>query len=200
MPPLSHSLVAAGLLSLGAGAVAQPPGPPMGGPGGYAMTQPTNRAEFKTMLETHFDAMDTNHDGILTPDERKAGHEQMRAQMRERMFDRIDSNHDGMISKDEFNAFHRGGPGMDGGPGMGGMHGGPDGPMEGRRHDMMFGAGMKAGPVNKADFVAKRLALFDKVDTNHDGTISPAERDAARQKMRSMRGRAHMPSPQPPGQ
>jgi hypothetical protein len=56
-------------------------------------------------LYKHFDEIDTNHDGQISPDELKAAHQKMRTAM----FDKMDANHDGVISRDEFMAFHVGG-------------------------------------------------------------------------------------------
>jgi hypothetical protein len=53
-------------------------------------------------LYKHFDQIDANHDGQISPEELRAA----RQQMRNAMFDRMDANHDGVISRDEFNAFH----------------------------------------------------------------------------------------------
>jgi hypothetical protein len=56
-------------------------------------------------LYKHFDEIDTNHDGQISPEELKAAHQKMR----NAMFDKMDANHDGVISRDEFMAFHAGG-------------------------------------------------------------------------------------------
>lgn len=37
------------------------------------------KAEFLKLAETHFNKMDTNHDGVVSLEERKAWHKQMRA-------------------------------------------------------------------------------------------------------------------------
>ena len=55
-------------------------------------------------LARHFDQIDTNRDGQLSPEELKAAHQNMK----NAMFDRMDANHDGVISREEFNAFHAG--------------------------------------------------------------------------------------------
>ncbi|MBT2187086.1 EF-hand domain-containing protein [Sphingobium nicotianae] len=215
-------LLGAGLLSLGAAALAQPPAPPpaMRGMGGPVMAPPANRAELKAQLEQRFDATDANHDGTVTPEELKAkrlaDRQKMRAEMRDRMFAQLDTDKNGSISKAEFDAAH--GPGQDH-PGMGS----PDarGPvMDGNEHDghgmrahrsmrrhmgrgaMMhdgFG-GFKGQPVTKTAFVDAGLARFDKADTDHDGKISPAERDVARKAMRDRFAPANRPAPPPPGQ
>ena len=48
-----------------------------------------------------------------------------------------------------------------------------------------------------SDSVDRGLAMFDRVDTDHDGNISRAERDAARGSRRDNRGRATMAPPLP---
>jgi len=235
MPRFSLFL-AAGLLSLSAGAMAQPPEPPMRGPGAQGgraamqapMQAPARRADLKAQLETTFDKLDANHDGKLSPDDRVA----MRAERRDQVFARLDTNKDGAISKAEFAAAAAtfgnreaaaGGPRDGGGrPDMMKRRGmmrhaammrgmGHDGP-EGHRGGMMRGMGGPEGPmrawmrdpvnqpVTRAAFLEHGLALFDKADTNHDGTISPAERDAARASMRDGPMRGKMPPPPPPGQ
>src|SRR4051812_28111680 len=55
-------------------------------------------------LAKHFDQIDANHDGQISPDELKGAHQNMK----NAMFDRMDANHDGVISRDEFSAFHAG--------------------------------------------------------------------------------------------
>ncbi len=176
-------------------------------------------------MQSGFDAADTNHDGTVTPEERKAkrmaDREKMRIEMRDRMFARLDTDKNGSISKAEFEAMQgpgRGGPGMKGpgkvgpdarGPGMAQAEMGGPGMRERRwmhrrmaRAMMMhdgFGA-FKGQPVTKTAFVDAGLSRFDRVDTNHDGKISPEERDAARKAMRARFAPADRPPPPPPGQ
>jgi hypothetical protein len=42
------------------------------------------------------------------------------------------------------------------------------------------------GKLTLAEASAGPLAMFDRADTNHDGTISPDEHKAAMEKMRGM--------------
>ena len=44
--------------------------------------QSISRAEFDAATASHFDKVDTNKDGQITPEERKAAHEKMRGMMR----------------------------------------------------------------------------------------------------------------------
>lgn len=215
MPKISHTLLAAGLLSLSAGAMAQPPAPPPGAPdAGPRMKAPETRAELKTQLEARFDRMDANHDGKI--DEKDS--EARRAARISERFSEIDTDKNGSISKAEFAAAdeHRGPPrfGRMGGPGRAMLfsHRGGEGMMM-MRGRLPFapppgghergapgrpgtnGFDRKPGEaLTKSDFVTRGLARFDKVDTDHDGKISAAERDAARP-MRGPRGPRKMPPP-----
>jgi hypothetical protein len=200
-------LLGAGLLSLGAIAYAQPPAPPPGGPG----MPPANRADLKTQLEQRFSAVDANKDGTLTPEERKAHRAEVRDAMRERMFARLDTDKNGAISKAEFEAARppRGerAAGERRGPQRDRMAGAMHGPKTGAMHGHMAGAMMlghelaayRDKPITKTQFVDAGLAIFDRVDTDHDGKVSPAERDAARKAMRDRFATAHRPPPPPPG-
>ena len=220
---LSHTaLLAAGLLSLSASGHAQPPGPPPGEP--MPMGGPATRAELKTMLEARFDARDANHDGKLDEQDPKARQDQRLAAMFDRVDTdhngsiskaefaaarehgpeglRADGPPEGPMGPRRAMMFRHEGP-------MGGPEGDrlegppPFRPMPGafmrRGPGAMPGgpAGAPEGPITKSDFVARGLAMFDRVDTNHDGKISPAERDAARGSMRDHRGRAPMAPPPP---
>jgi hypothetical protein len=222
MPKISHTLLAAGLLSLSAGAMAQAPAPPRNAPqDGPRMRAPETRAELKTQLEARFDRMDANHDGKIDQKDPEA----RRAARIAEHFAEIDTDKNGAISKAEFAAAeeHRGPPE---GPPMGGRRFGPGGPgramlfnHRGREGMMMmrgrlpfapppggFERGGPSGPdrkpgeaLSKSDFVNQRLARFDKIDTDHDGKISAAERDAARP-IRGPRGARNMPPPPQSGQ
>lgn len=103
-------LAAVGIASAAAVAVAGPEGH-----GGMARLKAADtngdglisKAEAQAALPhlyAHFDQIDANHDGQISPEELHAAHQQRK----NAMFDRMDANHDGMISRDEFNAFHAG--------------------------------------------------------------------------------------------
>lgn len=184
------------------------------------------RAQVIQRSDAVFARLDTNHDGRFTREEAQAMSQQRRAQMQTRMFERLDANHDGQISREEFAQAHRGpGPRGPGGPGMHGPGGpGGPGPMADRspggppppggpgmgrfRHGP--GAGMRmgarlfgdAGFVTAEQFRARALERFDRADTNHDGTLTAAERQAQRGQMRHRRmgpppGGPDMPPPPP---
>jgi Ca2+-binding EF-hand superfamily protein len=152
-------------------------------------------AEVKTKTDGMWTKLDVNKDGVLSPADRDAKHNQK--------FDEIDVGHDGQISREEFTAHHRammerghgpmaGKPPMDGmeqdgpmghhgkghrGMGRGGMgHGG----MAMMAHEMMMAADTnKDGQLTRAEFDAGAKARFDKADTNRDGKLAPSERRAA---------------------
>ncbi|MEH3105028.1 MAG: ca2+ sensor protein [Sphingomonas phyllosphaerae] len=136
-------LGAAMLGGLGAASVqAQTPPPPPApmqtsegdGDGNGVVT----RDEATADADRRFAAMDTNHDGKLTRDERRAWREQRRGPM---------------------------------------PRGGGDDARGGRRD----------ADQTQAEFRARALKRFDRVDTNHDGRIDANEREAMMLLMRSRR-------------
>ena len=127
------------------------------------------KAEFTAALDQRFAKMDGNKDGKVTVEERQALGQQRIAER----FGRIDADKNGQISKAEFTAAATQ-PHDDGHP--------PMGPMGGRRGGWMAGMG-KDGPLTKTDFVARPLALFDRIDANHDGRLTAEEMQAARRMM-----------------
>lgn len=131
-----------------------------------------SRAQAIQMANSRFDRMDVNKDGKID----RADREAMHARMASEMFDRTDANHDGMISRDEWNA---------GAAKMAEMHGGQG--MRGR--PMMRHMGMMADTdgdrtISREEFQKRALQHFDRVDANHDGKISAAEREQAHAAMR----------------
>jgi hypothetical protein len=186
------TLLSGAALLAGAGvALAQDgPGPDRRGPEG-----PITRQQAIARVDEMFARLDANHDGRVTPDEmggmrgrRGMGAGEHRAagagDMRQHMFDRIDANHDGMISREEFAQAHpmHEGPGHDMGPPP---PGGPEG--HGAGHGMgarMFG---DQGFVTLEQMRARALERFDRADANHDGILTPYERQAARERRRGDR-------------
>lgn len=145
------------------------------------------RAQAQAKAEAAFAELDANRDGRLDQADRaarKAG-----------MFDRIDTDRNGSISRAEFDAMHAKRGGMHEGAGhrMAGQHGKMSGrmkgKMEGKMGDMM---GADAEPITRQAFVDRALSRFDRADANRDGTVTQAERKAARDTMRQQR---HATSP-----
>ena len=153
------------------------------------------RAQAQTMAAEHFAKMDANGDGKLDSADRAA--------RQAKVFDRIDADHNGAISRDEFAAMHaqRGERGVRAGRhGMGGAEMPAPG-MAGHRmagrhgmHGGMGGRGMMLGKmadtnndgtITQGEFTAAALAHFDKADADHNGTVTSAERKAARDAMKA---------------
>ena len=172
------SLLALGLAS-GAYAAETMPGDPLG-------DKTMTKAEFQAKGAEIFARMDANHDGKLDQADR-AAHEG-------EMFDRADANHDGKLSRDEFMAAHQRGPmgehGPDGvtilGVAQGGHHGGGKHGGMGRMMLMHMTDTNNDHAVSKDEFMAAHVKHFDMMDANHDGQLTKAERQAARQKMHAM--------------
>lgn len=61
-----------------------------------------SRDEAKALphLSQHFDQIDTDKNGLISPEEMKAAHQARR----NAAFDKLDANKDGVLSRDEFNA------------------------------------------------------------------------------------------------
>jgi Ca2+-binding EF-hand superfamily protein len=183
------------LLFAGAGLLALAAVPALGQPGGEGrFAQPLTRAAVQAQVQARFARADANRDGFVTRDEVRARAEAGRAERqagrgerRARMFDRLDANHDGSISRTEFEAR----------PAFRGNARGERRGMRGQRFAHRGGAMARFGgrvfETMDADHdgrvalaEANRAALerFDRVDANRDGTISPEERQAAREAFR----------------
>ncbi|MEO8724002.1 MAG: calcium-binding protein [Sphingobium sp.] len=167
--------------------------------------KPIKRADVSAMVKEKFAKADANKDGVITIDEMKSARDAKASEWRVHRFDKIDGNKDGMISRAEFDAAHMGGdgpghdmadkPDHDGdGPGMEMDHGGM-----GHRPGMGRGMGGKMGAMffaradsnhdgklTLAEANSAALMIFDKVDTNKDAVVTPAEKQAFHEKMRAM--------------
>ncbi len=173
---LALTLGSAALAGTPSFALAQAAPPPAGAPHERMRDRTITREEALARADRMFDAIDTNHDGKITPDERKAAREKMREKMHER-----------------WQARHadQGAPGGDangtppaGQPGEGKWGGGHRG---GHHMGMRGMDGMRGDPnrvITREEFRQKALERFDRMDLNHDGKITPDERKAAREQMR----------------
>ena len=133
---------------------------------------PTRAALTKNINES-FKAADTNGDGTLSVQEVSATEakvlKQRVAMARQRMeqeFAKLDTNKDGQLSKAEFMAAAPTGPTT-----------APNGADAMAQIDKN-----KDGKVSLDEYRAPMLGRFDAIDTNHDGTISNAEKAAAQAK------------------
>ena len=84
---------------------------------------------------------------------------QQAQQFADSMFQRLDTNHDGAVTRQEADAVVQAAGGR------------------GHMIERTFGA---AQSLTLPQFEAAALALFDADDSNHDGTVSAAEREQAR--------------------
>ena len=144
-------------LILPAAAVMGLAGTAFAAPGQGRIQGDMTRAQAEARAEAGFAKMDANKDGKIDQADRAA--------MRDRMFDRIDTDKNGQISKSEFAA-------------MSAMHHG-----KADKRGKRMGMG-KEGTMTKAAFVDRAMTMFDKADANNDGTVTTAERKAARAAMR----------------
>jgi hypothetical protein len=137
-----------------------------------AAAAPT-RASVTKNIDTSFKAVDTNGDGTINQAELAAaelkGTQQRVAALRARVekeFTKLDTNKDNQLSKAEF------------------MAGAPQAPAaKPTGADALAQLDKnKDGKVTLDEYRAPMLARFDGMDSNHDGTLSTAERQAAEAK------------------
>ena len=169
-------------------AIAQPAPPPPGVAQGTAPLPPRAPMPPRAPDGERVMHVQVMSDHVMTRDE-------VVAHVR-KMFERLDTNHDGYVTREEANAFMGSMDGMR--EHMEGMRQRMDG-MRGRMENMHFQV-RSEGPEDRA-------ALFDKLDTNHDGVISREEFMKGRAEMREKRmfvirdddgGVAPMPMPPMP--
>jgi len=158
MRPITLAAAAA-LLCAGSAAPAQPP-------------KPLNKTDFVKSVDARFNAMDTNHDGVVSKAELAAELQreleqarQLTTQKLRQQFQQLDTNHDGQLSFAEFSAV------------IGNIRSAetPDQKLQelDTNHD---------GKISAAEYRAPELTRFNRVDANHDGVITQAEIDAAKRK------------------
>ena len=178
-------LAGTALLASAGAVLAQPAAGPRPDP-----NAPVTRQQVIERTDQRFARLDINNDGRATREEARQAAQQRREQAIGRQFERLDANRDGSISRAEFDQARsqrreqraeRG----ERGPraGMRGMrHRGPGG--AGMRGERLFG---EQGFVTREQMRERALARFDRIDANHDGTLTAAERQQARDQMRERR-------------
>lgn len=132
-----------------------------------------SQAEFVGQRVDRLTRADADRDGAVTPQEMQAAMQARRAEHAGARFDRIDADKDGAITRAEFDTgaagrMARGGDRM-------------------RRHAPGAAADARParGPVVIADVQARTTQVFTRLDADHDGFISPDERQTARQATRA---------------
>lgn len=161
----------------------------MGGMHGMMMSDgPVKLADIEAKVKTHFAEVDTNKDGFIVETEISAMRDKKRDERQANHFTGMDSNKDGTISRAEFDAAHekRMGETGHGGHRMG-HHGGHDARGPGGNVPGMFGRADtdKDGKISLAEALAMPTEHFKAMDANKDGTVTPEEHKAAREKMRA---------------
>jgi len=138
-----------------------------------------SQAEFVDRRVARLTAADADRDGSVSADERRAAAETRRAGRADARFDRLDADDDGVISKAEFDAGRaaRG----ERGPRPARAHRGPG---RSARHAERMEA---RGPVVIAEAQARAEAAFVRLDADHDGYVTVAERRTARADRREKR-------------
>lgn len=163
-------------LSFAALAMAGMTGPAIGAAVAQSTAKPAaaapaqTRAALGNSLQANFRTIDGNGDGTLSTAELQAAESKVQQQriaaLRGRVdaeFTKLDTNKDGQLSKSEF------------------MAAAPTAPSQAANGAALLGQldKNKDGKVTVDEYRAPILARFDAIDTNHDGTISQAERAAA---------------------
>lgn len=133
-----------------------------------------------------FDRLDLNKDGKVTQAEAEAAHNQHAQAKGDQpaqahaaafagMFARADSNKDGVLTRAEFDAM---GAQIKARMEKAGAHEGFAGPM------FDLADTNKDGRISVPEAQALAFQHFDRADLNHDGTLTPQERQQARERMR----------------
>lgn len=128
------------------------------GPGGPAAGQQTalakSIADEQARAKAAVDAMDTNKDGTVSPDEYRT------AQLAD--FTKLDANGDGKLTPDEMSSGRGGG-------GRGGRGGAPSGPVQ------LTGDTNKDGALSLAEFTANIDKDYKTIDKDWNNKITPLE-------------------------
>lgn len=115
-------------------------------------------AELQDSTHAKFNRADINADGFLSTDERKAAREARNAERKTALFDAKDANGDGVLSRDEATT------------------------------DRRTKNAERSNRNSRSDrSKSLREQIKAKIDTNDDGTIDAAEKDAARAALRERR-------------
>lgn len=143
-----------------------------------------SQAEFVGRRVERLTAADADRDGSVTPEEMRAVFQARTAQRAETRFQRLDADRDGAISRAEFDTAHA--AGADVRPQRAArMH-------RGAARTAHRGQRMMAhGPISIAEVQGKAEQAFTRLDADHDGFVTTAERQSGMQAFREQR-RAHM--------
>lgn len=168
------TLLTTGLISLTLGGTAF--AAPEGKRAGFDRNEPTTRAQMLASVNTRFDGIDTNKDGVIDAAEMeaaKAAMQQRRAKWREARAARAetagtDANKPAMRER---RGKRMGADGQRGQRGMGLARLDTNGD----------------GTISRAEFAAPAMQRFDRADADGDGVVTPAERAAMREARKAAR-------------
>jgi EF-hand domain pair/EF hand len=182
-----NKLMIAGIaaLTLGIPAVAQ-----MAPRGDRAerMAQPVTRAELEARIKERFARNDRNRDGAITREEIRQVREERQDERQDRLFALMDADKNGQISRGEFDTARERRMEMRGKRGgEGKRHGWRQNRRGGGMMGGMFAGAPADGRITLDDVLSRSLERFDRADANRDGTLTPEERRAHREKMRAER-------------
>jgi Ca2+-binding EF-hand superfamily protein len=144
---------------------------------------PLSRAEFVNRRVERLTAMDTNRDGLVSAEERRAAMQARMAARADARFDRLDADKDGAVSRAEFDAAREAGRESRADRGARPMRA-HRGPARGQRGMAQAEA---RGPISIADARVRAEQAFARLDADNDGVVSAAEARAGRQAMREQR-------------
>ncbi len=205
MKHLLNSLAVVAVMAVATPVIAQQAAPAAARAPQARTAAPVSEADFVARRMQGLRAADANNDGQVTPEERRAHHDKMRAERTEARFTRLDSNADGQISREEFAAGHTRMEHMQRGEGAHrmGAHAGRDrvAGHRGTGHQHMARMNMNDRTIDLATAEQKARENFAALDANRDGQVTREERRAAHQAMREMRRgerAARQPSPSAP--
>ena len=126
---------------------------------------PVPRAEFIATMDTEFRKMDADHNGILTKKEVEDFDQAMLGiaidNRRRALFAALDADHDGVLTPQEFARLELPAPQINIAPLF-------------TQSDLN-----KDGQISLVEYRTAKLANFDRMDTDKDGIVSPAEMKAA---------------------
>ena len=126
---------------------------------------PVPRTEFIATMDTEFRKMDADHNGILTKKEvDDFQHAMLGIEMdnrRRALFAALDADHNGLLTPQEFARLQLPTPEISSAPLF-------------AQNDLN-----RDGQVTLVEFRTAKLANFDRMDTDKDGIVSPAEMKAA---------------------
>ncbi len=139
-----------------------------------------SQAEFVGQRMQRLTAADTDRDGSVTPAERRAVAQARMAERADTRFQRLDADHDGTLSRAEFDGQRA--ARMEARPHRAGrMH--PAAARMAHRGQRLDAR----GPVSIAEAQARAEQGFARLDADHDGFITPVERQAGLRAMREQR-------------